>query len=421
MHCAALLVKHEVPEFGTRSPADLRTPWTAFINRVLFLTNRSRAFSWMSPWVTGTLNCLCDIEQMRMGVLEHLGIAQGPAWLFAAELREVAPARQVVLSRYNPEHDVAHRALAKIGWQGVQGQVWSTTSTGFVVLLVWLEQIAKETRKKDKREYTLSKTTLAHIKNFLSGVFRHAAQQGFFHEANPAKLAEIPAFAPKAKEGGAYSLDDIGQMVRLLPEPAAIVVTTAAYTGLRLGELQGLNWEDYTPPIDDDQLGSIEVRRSVWRGTIGEPKTERSKSPVPVISQLADKLAGFRLSAGNPDHGPIFANTVGKPMDLNALYYRHMRKPLATAGTRWLGWHGFRRGLASNLNRLGVDDSVIQAILRHNDVSVTQRCYIKTNRPDAIAAMRQLSVSLLEMEQRSRNLFRTPSDRQDGPDDLAVQ
>jgi LysR family transcriptional regulator for bpeEF and oprC len=29
-----------------------------------------------------------DIEQVRMGVLEHLGIAQAPAWLFAAELRE---------------------------------------------------------------------------------------------------------------------------------------------------------------------------------------------------------------------------------------------------------------------------------------------------------------------------------------------
>jgi LysR family transcriptional regulator for bpeEF and oprC len=29
-----------------------------------------------------------DIEQMRMGVLEHLGVAQAPAWLFAAELRE---------------------------------------------------------------------------------------------------------------------------------------------------------------------------------------------------------------------------------------------------------------------------------------------------------------------------------------------
>jgi DNA-binding transcriptional LysR family regulator len=29
-----------------------------------------------------------DAEQMRMGVIEHLGIAQAPAWLFAAELRE---------------------------------------------------------------------------------------------------------------------------------------------------------------------------------------------------------------------------------------------------------------------------------------------------------------------------------------------
>jgi len=29
-----------------------------------------------------------DLEQMRVGVLEHLGVAQAPAWLFAAELRE---------------------------------------------------------------------------------------------------------------------------------------------------------------------------------------------------------------------------------------------------------------------------------------------------------------------------------------------
>jgi DNA-binding transcriptional LysR family regulator len=29
-----------------------------------------------------------DVEQVRMGVLEHMGIAQAPAWLFAAELRE---------------------------------------------------------------------------------------------------------------------------------------------------------------------------------------------------------------------------------------------------------------------------------------------------------------------------------------------
>jgi DNA-binding transcriptional LysR family regulator len=36
-----------------------------------------------------------DLEQMRAGVLEHIGIAQGPAWLFAAELREGTVVRQL--------------------------------------------------------------------------------------------------------------------------------------------------------------------------------------------------------------------------------------------------------------------------------------------------------------------------------------
>jgi integrase len=65
------------------------------------------------------------------------------------------------------------------------------------------------------------------------------------------------------------------------------------------------------------------------------------------------------------------------------------------AGVSWHGWQGFRRGLASNLNRLGVDDSVIQRILRHSTVVNTQNHYIKTASPDAIAAMKQFSAALL--------------------------
>ena len=253
--------------------------------------------------------------------------------------------------------------------------------------------------------YTLSKNTVAHIKHLLSGVFGYAAREGFFNRANPVELAEIPAFAPRAKEGGAYSLEEIYLMLRILPEPAARVVATAAYTGLRLGELQGLTWEDYTPPSDDNQIGTIEVTRSVWRGKVGEPKTEKSRAPVPVIPQLAARLAQFRQSLANPHHGPVFANSADNPMDLNALYYRHMRKQLRKRGVVWLGWHGFRRGLASNLNRLGGDDSVIQAILRHSDVSLTQSCYIKTTCPDAVAAMQQLSVKISEVQRKSEDSF----------------
>lgn len=72
-----------------------------------------------------------------------------------------------------------------------------------------------------------------------------------------------------------------------------------------------------------------------------------------------------------------------------------MKDVLRRAGVTWTGWHAFRRGLASNLNRIGVDDSIIQGILRHSTVSVTQNHYIKTARPDTIAAMRKLSDALL--------------------------
>jgi integrase len=75
--------------------------------------------------------------------------------------------------------------------------------------------------------------------------------------------------------------------------------------------------------------------------------------------------------------GPIFANTAGHPLDLNACYQREMKDVLKRAGIFWHGWHGFRRGLASNLNRLGVDDFVIQRILRHSRVATTQSHYIK--------------------------------------------
>lgn len=223
----------------------------------------------------------------------------------------------------------------------------------------WLEETG--------REHEISRTTLKHVKNFLSGIFRHAAQQGYFDGANPVKLAEIPAFATNGAETKPYSLEEIGAMLKVLSEPSATAVASAAFTGLRLGEVRGLTWPSYEPAPDEESLGWLNVTRSVWRNTVGDPKTAKSKAPVPVIPQLAQRLSAHRLKCGNPVAGPIFRNSVGNPLDLNACYQREMKDVLKRAGT-WHGWHGFRRGLASNLNRLGVDDPVIQRILRHSTV-----------------------------------------------------
>jgi DNA-binding transcriptional LysR family regulator len=79
------LTRHGAPE----SPEDLNR-----FQSVVFIERGSA-----QPWSFGSgadakrvipkgVFRTSDIEQMRMGVLEHLGVAQAPAWLFAAELRE---------------------------------------------------------------------------------------------------------------------------------------------------------------------------------------------------------------------------------------------------------------------------------------------------------------------------------------------
>jgi integrase len=60
----------------------------------------------------------------------------------------------------------------------------------------------------------------------------------------------------------------------------------------------------------------------------------------------------------------------------------------------WHGWHAARRGLGSNLYRLGVPEMVIQRILRHANVSTTSTYYIKTAAEDVKSAMTKLESSL---------------------------
>jgi integrase len=106
-----------------------------------------------------------------------------------------------------------------------------------------------------------------------------------------------------------------------------------AFTGLRLGELRGLTWDSYEPTQNEDSLGWLNVTRSVWRNTIGDPKTANSKAPVPVIPQLAKRLDVHPKSCKNSMAGPIFANSAGHPLDLNACYQREMKDDHHLRGT----------------------------------------------------------------------------------------
>lgn len=109
-------------------------------------------------------------------------------------------------------------------------------------------------------------------------MFRHAIQQGYLSGANPIREASIPK-APEGDETHAYSLHEALLMLRLLPDPARTIVAVAAFSGLRRSEMRGLLWEYYAGD-------TLKVSRSVWESYVNEPKTRKSKAPMPVIVPL---------------------------------------------------------------------------------------------------------------------------------------
>jgi integrase len=147
-----------------------------------------------------------------------------------------------------------------------------------------------------------------------------------------------------------------------------------------------------------------------------EPKTKKSKAPVPIIAPLAKRLNLHLGLMGNPKSGLMFRSSEGKPINFDAMV-RDVIKPalrrcsvclrsetdhqsashefaLDESLPQWHGWHAFRRRLATNLRRLGVKDEVIQRVLRHSNVAVTQKHYIKTLDEDVVDAMRLLERSV---------------------------
>lgn len=225
----------------------------------------------------------------------------------------------------------------------------------------------------------LSHQSLLRAKALLSAVFTYARQEDVLRGVNPIQGIKVEGRRYKP-ERRAYSLEDIQAILPKLPEPARTVVTVAAFTGLRESELRGLRWDDYK----GDELS---VSRSVWRTHVGPTKTEKSgDNPVPLIPIVQMALDAHRKTHGGD--GYIFAGErKGAPLHLDNLS-RRVISPAINGG--WKGWHGFRRGLATNLYRLGVPAKVIQEILRHADVSTTQTNYIIVDRSETKAAMKKL-------------------------------
>jgi len=237
----------------------------------------------------------------------------------------------------------------------------------------------------------LSKASMQRNKALLSAIFRHAVVAGFRSQnpvrdtflvtgRKPTSVREdeaLPVVAKARVEPAVYDLATVRQVIgklALVPE-LRVAVAIAAFAGLRLAELNGLEWSD----IDVD---AISVRRSVWHGHVNEPKSKASKASVPIVAELRGHLDTYRKSQAT---GALFTS------DLKALGRYHLPEAFESAKSQWHGWHGFRRGLASTLFQLGADDLIVMRILRQSRVIATRDSYIERFDSRVLDAMNLLS------------------------------
>jgi integrase len=303
-------------------------------------------------------------------------------------------------SRRTPEHQVDLKGFAEKVWlPSVEARYAASTLHSYTYywnrilkprcggsLLRDFDTPAAQKLLNDiaRQDPEIKKATLHKLKSMLSAIFKLSIQQGYRPAPNPIREKSLPR-APGAAETVAYDLNVVLAMLQRVPEPSRTVIAIAAFAGLRRGELEGLQWGSYNGE-------SLTVLRGMWQGIAGEPKSKKSKASVPVVGPLRKFVDQHRLRCGNPEAGIMFKTRNDTPLSMNNLLNDQIQPALEKAGIEWHGFHAFRRGLATNLHALGVDDLTIQKILRHSDVSVTQRCYIKTLPEQSIAAMKKLEV-----------------------------
>jgi integrase len=153
---------------------------------------------------------------------------------------------------------------------------------------------------------------------------------------------------------------------------------TAAFTGMRISELRGLDWRSVNLK---KAMIRVEQRADEW-GTIGDTKTGTSGiRNIEIGPELVRILKEWQIAGGRRVSGLVFPNGVGRPYQAQNLYRRFFIPMQIKAGvtgadgSHKYGFHAFRHFYASGLIHLGYSVSEVQYRLGHADPAMTLRTY----------------------------------------------
>ena len=228
-----------------------------------------------------------------------------------------------------------------------------------------------------KRGDGLSEKTVSDLLSTLKMVLIYAEEQGY-----PVMNAELIRNPKKKKRevtvipGGVISR--LEEILLSSDDRISLGILLTLHTGIRNGELCGLQWSDF-----DFNSGTIRIYRTVERiknlsplaerktkVVITEPKTESSKREIPLPKTLCLYL---RSHCGAAD--TYLLTGTDKPSEPHTLYVRYERF-LRRNGFESYTFHAIRHTFATRGIASGFDAKSLSEILGHSDVTTTLRCYV---------------------------------------------
>jgi integrase len=118
-------------------------------------------------------------------------------------------------------------------------------------------------------------------------------------------------------------------------------------------------------------LGSRNVNQSVWRGKIQTVKSRKGNRRFPISPELVGHLRAYLRSWRPNLHGLLLTTRNGTPWDHSLVRKRKFHPLLKKLGIPQCGFHTFRHGNATLLDRLGAPMDVRQNRLGHAEAQTT--------------------------------------------------
>jgi integrase len=215
----------------------------------------------------------------------------------------------------------------------------------------------------------LSRKMILNVMSTLASIMRTGKSWGYVCQPVDYKSLTVPSEEVQA-EARFFTLEEVGKIIAAAREPYKTMFWLLAMTGMRAGEMLGLQWGDV-----DFEKSLLNIRRSAWYGRVQTTKNKNSEAIIPLPGVLADTLRTFREQwKSNPD-GFLFVTRNRRPPSSNKVVEYGLWPVLDLLAIPRCGLHAFRHTHMSLLLDTGATPKITQAQLRHADPRVTLGVY----------------------------------------------